>query len=181
MTQTPEPIVSGRYFLPKPPLLWRKWMPACAVTSVKVMGPEGRRGAVDPAGPVAAVGAGQAGGRAAGLAVAGVPEGGAPGFALHPAATSRPNGASAATICATIPRESLQERMAVILIEPSPGAATRRAGSSVCAAHPATFRSAARAGRRGRARRAARRRSGRAAAASRPPRHILLRRTGLST
>ena len=30
----PEPSVSGRNFLPARPLLWVKWMPACAVTSV---------------------------------------------------------------------------------------------------------------------------------------------------
>src|SRR6185436_16577870 len=33
---TPLPIVSGRYFLPKAPLVWRKRMPAAVVTSVKV-------------------------------------------------------------------------------------------------------------------------------------------------
>src|SRR5258708_1330286 len=36
----PEPSVSGRYFLPARPLLWVKWMPACAVTSVNT-GPAG--------------------------------------------------------------------------------------------------------------------------------------------
>src|ERR1700677_2192921 len=46
MTQAPLPMVSGRYFSPNAPLLCLKWMPACAVTSVKVMGPEGREGAV---------------------------------------------------------------------------------------------------------------------------------------
>ena len=35
---TPDPSVSGRYFLPKAPLLWRKRMPAGAVTSVKWTG-----------------------------------------------------------------------------------------------------------------------------------------------
>src|ERR1035437_9557176 len=36
----PDPMVSGRYFLPARPLLWTKWMPACAVTSVNT-GPAG--------------------------------------------------------------------------------------------------------------------------------------------
>src|SRR5579875_1289022 len=35
-------MVSGRYFFPKAPLLWRKWMPAGEAASTKVMGPEGR-------------------------------------------------------------------------------------------------------------------------------------------
>src|SRR5208282_3235318 len=33
MKAQPEPMVSGRYFFPKAPLLWTKWMPACAVMS----------------------------------------------------------------------------------------------------------------------------------------------------
>src|ERR1043165_3648248 len=37
-------IVSGRYFLPKAPLLCLKWMPASAVTSVNSLGTEGRGG-----------------------------------------------------------------------------------------------------------------------------------------
>ena len=37
-------MVSGRYFLPKAPLLCLKRMPASAVTSVNSMGPEGRGG-----------------------------------------------------------------------------------------------------------------------------------------
>src|ERR1035441_5527018 len=36
----PDPNVSGKYFLPARPLLWTKWMPACAVTSVNT-GPAG--------------------------------------------------------------------------------------------------------------------------------------------
>src|SRR5688572_22182946 len=32
----PDPIVSGRYFLPNAPLLWRNRMPAAEVTSVNV-------------------------------------------------------------------------------------------------------------------------------------------------
>jgi hypothetical protein len=35
-------MVSGRSFLPNAPLLCLKWIPACAVTSVKVIGPVGR-------------------------------------------------------------------------------------------------------------------------------------------
>src|ERR1700677_1928222 len=46
MTQAPLPMVSGRYFSPNAPLLCLKWMPASAVTSVNVMGPEGREGAL---------------------------------------------------------------------------------------------------------------------------------------
>jgi hypothetical protein len=42
MKQTPLPIVSGRYFLPNAPLLCLKRIPACAVTSVNSMGPDGR-------------------------------------------------------------------------------------------------------------------------------------------
>src|SRR5579864_689664 len=34
-------MVSGRYFFPKAPLLYLKWMLACAVTSVNWIGPEG--------------------------------------------------------------------------------------------------------------------------------------------
>jgi hypothetical protein len=37
-------MVSGRYLFPKAPLLCLKWMPACAVTSVNSIGPEGREG-----------------------------------------------------------------------------------------------------------------------------------------
>src|SRR5258708_29873113 len=40
----PEPRVSGRYFLPARPLLWVKWIPACAVTSVNT-GPDAGGGA----------------------------------------------------------------------------------------------------------------------------------------
>src|SRR5580658_1323333 len=42
MKQAPLPIVSGRYFFPKAPLLCLKWISACAVTSVKRTGPEVR-------------------------------------------------------------------------------------------------------------------------------------------
>src|SRR5579871_218391 len=42
MKQTPLPIVSGRYFFPNAPLLCLKWIPACAVTSMNWIGPEGR-------------------------------------------------------------------------------------------------------------------------------------------
>src|SRR5688572_20043301 len=35
----PEPIVSGRYFLPAAPLEWRNLMPAAAVTSVNARPP----------------------------------------------------------------------------------------------------------------------------------------------
>src|SRR5437667_7348467 len=35
-------MVSGRYFFPNAPLLYLKWIPACVVTSVYWMGPEGR-------------------------------------------------------------------------------------------------------------------------------------------
>jgi hypothetical protein len=42
MKQAPLPIVSGRYFFPKAPELCLKWMPAWAVMSVRVIGPEGR-------------------------------------------------------------------------------------------------------------------------------------------
>ena len=34
---TPEPIVSGRYFFPKAPFVWRNVMPEALVTSVKTM------------------------------------------------------------------------------------------------------------------------------------------------
>jgi hypothetical protein len=37
-------MVSGRYFSPKAPLLCLKWIPACAETSVNVIGPDGRAG-----------------------------------------------------------------------------------------------------------------------------------------
>src|SRR5690349_25056490 len=40
----PEPIVSGRYFLPKAPLLCLKRIPASVVTSVNSIGPAGRGG-----------------------------------------------------------------------------------------------------------------------------------------
>src|SRR5688500_11996655 len=40
----PEPIVSGRYFLPAAPLLCLKRMPAWVVTSVYSTGPDGRGG-----------------------------------------------------------------------------------------------------------------------------------------
>src|SRR4029077_14630883 len=72
MKQTPLPIVSGRYFLPKAPVLCLKRMPACAVTSVNSMGPEGREptpealatvpGGTEGFGGVVAGGAGTAGG-----------------------------------------------------------------------------------------------------------------------
>src|SRR6478609_7955130 len=42
MKHTPLPMVSGRYFLPKAPVLCLKRMPDCAVTSVNSMGPAGR-------------------------------------------------------------------------------------------------------------------------------------------
>src|SRR5277367_4034469 len=45
MKQTPLPMVSGRYFFPKAPLLCLKWMPAWAVTSTNSIGPEGLEGA----------------------------------------------------------------------------------------------------------------------------------------
>src|SRR5215831_10338263 len=35
MNAQPGPIVSGRYFFPKAPLLCLKWMPACSVMSRK--------------------------------------------------------------------------------------------------------------------------------------------------
>src|SRR5262245_56981933 len=38
MNAPPEPLVSGRYFLPVAPLLWRNRMPACWVTSVNSTG-----------------------------------------------------------------------------------------------------------------------------------------------
>src|SRR6266705_5176642 len=41
----PEPSVSGRYFWPARPLLWVKWMPACAVTSVNTTGEDDVGGA----------------------------------------------------------------------------------------------------------------------------------------
>src|SRR5690242_7905225 len=44
MKAAPAPIVSGRYFFPKAPLLCLKWMPAWAVTSVNSIGPDGRGG-----------------------------------------------------------------------------------------------------------------------------------------
>src|ERR1700722_123388 len=44
MKQTPLPMVSGRYFLPKAPELCLKRMPAWVVTSVNSMGPDGRTG-----------------------------------------------------------------------------------------------------------------------------------------
>src|SRR6266496_911117 len=49
-------MVSGKYFWPKAPLLCWKWMPACSVTSVNWMGPEGRGGV-----GAVAVGSGSAG------------------------------------------------------------------------------------------------------------------------
>ena len=42
MKQTPLPIVSGKYFFPKAPLLCLKRIPACAVTSVNSTAPAGR-------------------------------------------------------------------------------------------------------------------------------------------
>src|SRR6185295_13211550 len=44
MKAPPAPMVSGRYFFPKAPLLCLKRMPASAVTSVNSMSPEGRGG-----------------------------------------------------------------------------------------------------------------------------------------
>src|SRR2546421_12709053 len=44
MKAAPAPIVSGRYFLPKAPLLCLKRIPAWAVTSVNSIGPDGRGG-----------------------------------------------------------------------------------------------------------------------------------------
>ena len=44
MSKTPLPIVSGRYFFPKAPLLCLKRMPAVALTSVYSIGPDGRGG-----------------------------------------------------------------------------------------------------------------------------------------
>ena len=40
----PVPMVSGRYFFPKAPLLCLKCIPAWAVTSVNSIGPDGRGG-----------------------------------------------------------------------------------------------------------------------------------------
>src|SRR5437868_1561211 len=37
MKAQPGPMVSGRYFFPNAPLLWRKWIPPCAVMSRKVI------------------------------------------------------------------------------------------------------------------------------------------------
>src|ERR1043166_9470023 len=42
MKAQPEPIVSGKYFLPNVPLLCLKRIPACPVTSVNSIKPEGR-------------------------------------------------------------------------------------------------------------------------------------------
>src|SRR4030095_10256206 len=42
MKAQPAPMVSGRYFLPKAPLLCLKRMPAWVVTSVNSIGPVGR-------------------------------------------------------------------------------------------------------------------------------------------
>lgn len=44
MKAQPAPIVSGKYFFPKAPLLCLKRIPAWAVTSVNSIGPEGRGG-----------------------------------------------------------------------------------------------------------------------------------------
>src|SRR5215470_20137091 len=44
MKAQPEPIVSGKYFLPNAPLLCLKRIPACPVTSVNSIAPEGRGG-----------------------------------------------------------------------------------------------------------------------------------------
>ena len=44
MKAQPAPIVSGKYFFPKAPLLCLKRMPAAAVTSVNSMAPVGRGG-----------------------------------------------------------------------------------------------------------------------------------------
>src|SRR6476620_7039042 len=46
MKAQPEPIVSGKYFFPNAPLLCLKRIPACAVTSVNSIAPEGRGGVV---------------------------------------------------------------------------------------------------------------------------------------
>jgi hypothetical protein len=51
-------MVSGRYFFPNAPVLCLKWMPACAVTSVNSIGPEGLAGVALAAG--AGVGSGMA-------------------------------------------------------------------------------------------------------------------------
>src|SRR6185437_15447007 len=45
MRQTPLPMVSGRYFFPKAPLLRTKRIPAAVVTSVNRIGPVGRSAA----------------------------------------------------------------------------------------------------------------------------------------
>src|SRR5438270_8244428 len=37
MNAHPGPMVSGNHFFPNAPLLWRKWIPACAVMSRKVI------------------------------------------------------------------------------------------------------------------------------------------------
>lgn len=80
-------MVSGRYFLPKAPLLWWKEIPACAVTSVNWIGPEGRladsllgAGELDGAGSGAAA--------AFGCGVRAADSGGA-GFCLQPKQTSK--------------------------------------------------------------------------------------------
>src|ERR1044072_4200825 len=44
MKAQPEPIVAGKYFLPNAPLLCLKRIPACPVTSVNSIAPEGRGG-----------------------------------------------------------------------------------------------------------------------------------------
>src|ERR1043166_8084643 len=44
MKAQPEPMVSGKYFLPNAPLLCLKRIPACPVTSVNSITPEGRGG-----------------------------------------------------------------------------------------------------------------------------------------
>src|SRR5262245_60827327 len=44
MKAHPAPIVSGKYFLPKAPLLCLKRMPAWELTSVNSIGPDGRGG-----------------------------------------------------------------------------------------------------------------------------------------
>src|SRR6186997_1298438 len=69
----PAPIVSGRYFLPKAPLLCLKRMPASAVISVNSIAPEGRGG----------VGLGDGDATAAAVSVAGA-AGPAVGACLHP-------------------------------------------------------------------------------------------------
>src|ERR1039457_2176380 len=78
-------MVSGRYFFPNAPLLCLKRIPACAVTSVKLIGPEGRSSLFSAGSSKAGDGIGAAGVDAGpALWAVGTVSGGLDDFCRHP-------------------------------------------------------------------------------------------------